>query len=304
MLVVFLSSNIHAVLAATLVEQLFLAVVMEEDINVAFNLLGGRPINLAIVFSALLLTNNFLVPFPTSLGALCKVDCAGGPLASAVLTQAHLHFFLGCIALHVSREEGMVRCLAGPVLLFPSGMGSPEFVELPCEPGSIGSFAISDFCTAITFVAIPNIWAQAIFCWAVWPFFFFWARPFTMKSTTSLCHDLVFAVHVRAATNMIVLKTCAPLLHGNALFVVLRPSAIASSKAVTCEAVHVLLVCLVLVHERILNTPHKHITNGLQSIPDVFVELPCRLLDGFLDQILDQGLHVCHISMPCGSQEG
>jgi hypothetical protein len=40
-LVVVLSSNIYAVLRATFTNQLLLSVIMEEDIDIAFDLLGG-----------------------------------------------------------------------------------------------------------------------------------------------------------------------------------------------------------------------------------------------------------------------
>jgi hypothetical protein len=107
-LVVFLSSNVHAVLGATCGEQLFLGVVMEEDIDVALNLLGGGPINLAILLQALLLRHQLIIPGPALLSALFEVDCTEYVLTPVLITLALLECFLVCIAMHVSLEEGMV----------------------------------------------------------------------------------------------------------------------------------------------------------------------------------------------------
>jgi hypothetical protein len=63
-LVVSLASLIDASLATTLGEELLLGVIVEEDINVALNFLGGRPVNLAVLLQALLLEDEFLVPGP------------------------------------------------------------------------------------------------------------------------------------------------------------------------------------------------------------------------------------------------
>jgi len=58
-LVIFLTGNIHASLRTALGEKLLLGVIMEEDIKVAYDLLGGLPVVLAVFLEALLLMDMF-----------------------------------------------------------------------------------------------------------------------------------------------------------------------------------------------------------------------------------------------------
>jgi hypothetical protein len=52
-LVSLLPGNIDTVLCATVFQQLLLGVVVEEDIKITFNLLGGRPIYLTVLLQTL-----------------------------------------------------------------------------------------------------------------------------------------------------------------------------------------------------------------------------------------------------------
>ena len=58
MLVILLSGNIDAVFGATLAEEIMFGVVVQENVNIAFDFLGCRPINLAVLFEALLLLDD------------------------------------------------------------------------------------------------------------------------------------------------------------------------------------------------------------------------------------------------------
>jgi hypothetical protein len=77
----------------------------------------------------------------------------------------------------------------------------------------------------------------------------------------------------------------------------------ARSETIPSEAAHVLLVHLMLVFERSLNAPHKHISDLVKCCLDVIIELPARLLNGFLNQALHQSFHVCDIAMSNSSEE-
>jgi len=81
---------------------------MEEDIKVAFDLLGGQPVDLVVFLEALLPIDMFLVLGPALLIALLKVDRE--PLPSLV-------------ALQVNIEESVVVALALIVELDPLGIG-------------------------------------------------------------------------------------------------------------------------------------------------------------------------------------
>jgi len=108
MLVICLTGNIHALCSATLGEKFLLGVLVQEDVNEAFNLLGCRPIDLAVLLKALLLLDDLLVSSPAALLALLEFDSAGSFVTTALSAQALLKFLLSCIADHVDSEEMMV----------------------------------------------------------------------------------------------------------------------------------------------------------------------------------------------------
>jgi hypothetical protein len=89
-LVIFLTGLIDASLRATLGEELLLRVIMEEDVNIAFNLLGRRPIDLAVLLQALLLKDELLVPGPAASAALLVLNIASHLLATVLLAHALL----------------------------------------------------------------------------------------------------------------------------------------------------------------------------------------------------------------------
>jgi hypothetical protein len=111
-LVILLTCFANAVIRATLCEEFFLGVVMEQDINVAFNLLGGRPVDLAVLLQTLFFFNELSIGSPTGSLTLIVICVASLRFASVVFTTAFLKLLLLYIALHVHRQEGMVRLLA------------------------------------------------------------------------------------------------------------------------------------------------------------------------------------------------
>jgi hypothetical protein len=122
-LVIFLTGNIHTSLRTTLCEKLLLGVIMEEDIKVTLDLLGGRPVDLAVLLKALLLVHMFFIFSPALLFALLKVDRADGKLASILLTETLLKLLLVVVARQVDREEGVVVGLALSPELNPRSVG-------------------------------------------------------------------------------------------------------------------------------------------------------------------------------------
>jgi hypothetical protein len=137
MLVVVLSSNIHAFLSSTFRKKLFFRVVMEEHVHIAFNLLRGRPIDLAILLSALLLADDSLICDPAPCGALCEIVCARSPITSALLAPACLKILLGRIAVHISSNEFVIRTLAVVVQSLPLTVKRFVLAKLLLYPASI-----------------------------------------------------------------------------------------------------------------------------------------------------------------------
>jgi hypothetical protein len=119
MLVICLAGNIYAVSSATLGEKLILGVLVQEDVNEAFNLLGCRPIDLAVLLKALLLLDDLPVSIPAAILALLKFNGACSCVTTALSAQALLKFLLGCITDHVHVEEIMVVCLASSMKVRP-----------------------------------------------------------------------------------------------------------------------------------------------------------------------------------------
>lgn len=76
MLVILLSGNIDAFFSATLGEKFFLGVVVQENVNIAFDFLGCRPINLAVLLEALGLLDDNLISVPAADLALLIFDIA------------------------------------------------------------------------------------------------------------------------------------------------------------------------------------------------------------------------------------
>jgi len=111
-LVVCFASFIDASLATALGEKLLLGVIVEEDVNVALDFLGGRPIDLAVLLQALLLEDELLIPGPAAGTALLVLHSAGCVFASILLAHAQLELLLGRIARHVSLEEAVIGSLA------------------------------------------------------------------------------------------------------------------------------------------------------------------------------------------------
>jgi hypothetical protein len=117
-----ISPNVDAILFATMFKQLLLGGACHEHINVAFNLLSGRPINLAICFQALflwiILADLNLTATPTLLVAdLAVQEVAGVPLAIAGLALGLLAVTFG-ILLNVAAVGGSASLVkAFPLLV-------------------------------------------------------------------------------------------------------------------------------------------------------------------------------------------
>jgi hypothetical protein len=111
-LVVCFASFIDASLATALGEKLLLCVIVEEDVNIALDFLGGRPIDLAVLLQALLLEDELLISDPAAGTALFVLHSAGCLFASFLLAHAQLELLLGRIARHVSLEETVIGSLA------------------------------------------------------------------------------------------------------------------------------------------------------------------------------------------------
>jgi hypothetical protein len=111
-LVICFASVIDASLATTLGEKLLLGVVVEEDVDIALDFLGGRPIDLAVLLQALLLEDELLVPRPAAGTALLVLHGASCVFAAILLAHAQLELLLGSIARHVNLEEAVIGSLA------------------------------------------------------------------------------------------------------------------------------------------------------------------------------------------------
>jgi hypothetical protein len=147
-------------------------------------------------------------------------------------------------------------------------------------------------------VAISEIRAKAVFCSAnrVWDFK-------AVKLSTLLRHVFVSAVHNFTALSVLFAKIDALLSNLFAALDISIEARVASSKAFLREAIEVLLIVLVLVHERRLNALHKHVFDGLQSSLDVVIKFPPRFADRLISNLLHEGLHCGDIAVPHGIHE-
>jgi len=136
-LVIFLAGLVDAFLTAALGQELLLCVVVEEDVDIAFDLLGCRPIDLAILLQAFLLEDELLIPGPASGTALLILDIACGLLAAVLLAHALLKALLGCITRHVCCEESMVGRLALSVQMRPLFVTGLVLLNHPLQPAPV-----------------------------------------------------------------------------------------------------------------------------------------------------------------------
>jgi len=149
-LVVFLTGDIHTSLRTALGEKLLLGVIMEEDIKVALDLLGGRPIDLAVLLKTFLLVHMFFIFSPALLFALLKVDRAGGKLAGIFLAETLLKLLLILVAGQVNLEERMVVMFALIVELDPHSVSRCVRFDLALQPSSKLTIAVSSAGLAMT----------------------------------------------------------------------------------------------------------------------------------------------------------
>jgi len=149
-LVVFLTGNIHTSLRTALGEKLLLGVIMEEDIKVALDLLGGRPIDLAVLLKTFLLVHMFFILMPALFFALLKIDRACGKLACIFLAKTLLKLLLILVARHVNLQEGMVVMFALIVELDPHSVSRCVRFDLALQPSSKLTIAVSSAGLAVT----------------------------------------------------------------------------------------------------------------------------------------------------------
>jgi len=118
-----------------------------------------------------------------------------------------------------------------------------------------------------------------------------------VESTTALGHVNVQALHFMAAMHMSVRDGITFVLHVVAMLGVVAHILVASTKASHCEQIEILLICLVLIFQCLLDVEHKHASDCFQGVLDVLVKLPTGFRDGLLDQTLNKGLHFSRIAM-------
>jgi len=305
MLVICLTGNIHALCSATLGEKFLLGVLVQEDVDEAFDFLGCRPIDLAVLLKALLLLDELRVSTPAAFLALLEFDSACSFVATALSAQALLKFLLSCIADHVNCEEIMVVCLALCMILQPSVVSAREVADHLLNPASVCSRAITklsntDLIIAALLVASHEVWAETFFVWAweVLP-----VEDEATELTAALAHLDIRFVHFSSTFHVSLVVTFTLIGHADASCCGLLVGVDASHKAQFCVAVQVLLVNLVLLHECGLDVPHKDFADGFQRIANVLIKFPSRHLNRLVSQALHQGLHVRDITVSNSSKK-
>jgi hypothetical protein len=250
--VVLLSLFVYAIVTVTVLCEILLGVIMEQDPNVTFDLLGGRPIDLAVLLQALLVLHNFLILFPTLSLAAVVVNTASFGFTMIPLTRYLLKVCLNHIALDVSLHENFVCSRARAVQRIPPPITGLELGDHASQPApvcfidsSIAGFAF----TRDLLVTVPEIWGgachwSALFCSV--DFFIFNIE--TGKASTLLRHVNIFGVNPLAALPV----SCRQLFRFSCELVTNIINGVlvlgnATAKTILCEAAEVLLVNLVAV---------------------------------------------------------
>jgi hypothetical protein len=176
-------------------------------------------------------------------------------------------------------------------------------LQLPLQPASKLTVAVSNtsFAHLIVLtlpVAVREFWTEAILWMALGIL-----NLKAMKITAGFRHLYVTGMNLFTTTTMLIRQSFALYPNLIAAICIALVLSSAAPKTVLREAIEALLVLLVLLHERILNAFHKHVTDGMQSSLDVVIELPTRLADGLMSKSLHEGLHRGDVALPYGIHE-
>jgi hypothetical protein len=133
---------IDASFCATVGNQIVLSEICHEDIKVAFNLLRGRPINLAVLLLTLQIWHRLLVDLPTLVLARVIVIGANGFSPEVLLTHALLELALDTITFHICVQEDLVCRRAFFPRFFPLGVLGLVLCDGSLQPSSIPSLAV------------------------------------------------------------------------------------------------------------------------------------------------------------------
>lgn len=136
-LVSLLPGNIDTVLCATIFQQLLLGVVVEEDIKVTFNLLGGRPIDLSVLLQTLDVGYVNLEDIPATLVASIESHRTTVTFHVAFPAHAHLELLLNLITMKICLEVRFVRSTALLMQSLPRKMRRLELCNCLCQPSTI-----------------------------------------------------------------------------------------------------------------------------------------------------------------------
>jgi len=147
----------EAIFSAAFCQELLLGRSFQEHVDIAFNLLSGRPIDLAILLKAfLVLLNPLLLPQANS-PALVVLDLTIAIMAIVILAVSRLAFCLKAITLGIVLDVLAVRFLALAKVQLPLRVAFLEDLEVAREP--LAHFVVDpqlgDFAIAIA-LAIPS----------------------------------------------------------------------------------------------------------------------------------------------------
>jgi len=137
--------------------QIFFCWLFQEHIDIAFNLLSGRPINLAILLEAFLVLFGPVFILEASSPTLVVDSVTIAPMATVVPTVCRFAFSLHAITLCILLEVLAVRFLARLEVSSPLVIGALEDAELLAQPLTHGvvHFHFLDFGQVLT-IAVPG----------------------------------------------------------------------------------------------------------------------------------------------------
>jgi hypothetical protein len=286
MLVVFLSGNIDTVLGSTLCHKFILGVLVQEDVNVAFDLLGRRPVNLAVLLGTFHPVH-FSVEFDAALLAACHlIHITSCPHSLAVSTGVHFERSLGLVALGVGSRVSSDSFSTSGMLDLPlpiTGLG-PGDMSLEHVPNLAAVWVTNDLAllleTSWAFQASnPHVQLVALF-------------DLILVQTEDVC----------AASLMASLGTLHAAPHFIDLLLVIIIGCLARIPAFV-KLVDSMLVVAMLMNEGLLDVTKEELLDGFESFGDVRIQV--HITTGLSDaitkelgfhQILHQRSHLGHIA--------
>jgi len=293
-----ISPNVDAVLFAAFCKQLLLGRACHEHINVAFDLLSGRPIDLAICFQALFLWIILADLNLTGTPALLVADLAVQEVAGVPLTIASLALGLLAITFSILLDVISVGFSALLVKAIPLLESRGEEINLLADPLAkcLINLQVLDFATTNALAVPGGVWKIAA------SFVIGRARvngcSHEMVKVSACCDVLLVESEKVVSANLVsraIAFVSTTVVSGSLVL-------LTTFKAQNIVMQRLLRVAMCLP-QGVANVTEQFSLDECKCSLDVSVKFTKAIADALFDKILNEGIHLGDIAVANSIQE-